>query len=178
MELKGSKTEQNLWTAFAGESQARNKYTFYAGVARKEGYQQMAGIFEETAENEKEHAKRIYKFLGGIGNTKANLLDAAKGENEEWTQMYKEFEKVAKEEGFTDIAEFFHEVAEVEEEHEKRYRALVDNIDNGVVFKRTDPNTKWHCRNCGYVHTGAEAPTICPSCAHPQAYFEILAENY
>lgn len=178
MNLKGSKTEQNLLTAFAGESQARNKYTFFASVARKEGYQQMAAIFEETADNEMEHAKRIFRFLGGIGNTTDNLRAAAAGENYEWTSMYKEFERVAREEGFADIADFFHEVAEVEQEHEKRYLALVRNIEENRVFSREDPQTKWRCRNCGYVHTGKEAPEVCPACAHPQAYYELMAENY
>ncbi|HHW11141.1 MAG TPA: rubrerythrin family protein [Firmicutes bacterium] len=178
MELKGSRTEKNLWEAFAGESQARNKYTFFASVAKKEGYEQIAAIFQETADNEKEHAKRIFRFLGGINKTPQNLIEAAKGENYEWTTMYKEFEKVAREEGFAEIADFFHEVAEVEEEHEKRYKALLDNINAGRVFRRDDPNTRWKCRNCGYIHTGAEAPQVCPACAHPQSYYEIMVENY
>ena len=176
-ELKGSKTEANLWEAFAGESKARNKYTFYASQAKKEGYEQIAGIFEETANHEKEHAKRIYKFLNGIKDTYANLLDAAAGENYEWTDMYKRMEADAREEGFNDIANFFHEVAEVEEEHEKRYLKLAENVKQGVVFKRNEP-VRWMCRNCGYVHEGTEAPKVCPSCAHPQSYFEIKAENY
>ncbi|MDD2430549.1 MAG: rubrerythrin family protein [Firmicutes bacterium] len=176
-ELKGSKTEANLMAAFAGESQARNKYTFYASQAKKEGYEQIAGIFEETANHEKEHAKRIYRFLNGIKDTHANLLDAAEGENYEWTTMYKNFEIDAKEEGFTEIATFFHEVAEVEEEHEKRYLKLADNVANGVVFKRDEP-VRWMCRNCGYVHDGTEAPKVCPACAHPQSYFQLKAENY
>lgn len=178
LELKGSKTEKNLWQAFSGESMARNKYTFYASVAKKEGFEQIAGLFLETADNEKEHAKRIYRFLGGIGDTSANLIDAAAGEHYEWSDMYKKFEKEAREEGFTEIANFFHEVAEVEEEHEKRYQALLSNIKNGTVFKSDDENQKWHCRNCGYVHTGKEAPEVCPACAHPQSFFERLAENY
>jgi len=178
MDLKGSKTEQNLWKAFAGESQARNKYSFYAGVAKKEGYEQIAAIFEETADNEKEHAKRIFRFLSALGSTTDNLAAAAQGENYEWTSMYKEFEKVAREEGFSQIADFFHEVAEVEEEHEKRYNALLRNIKEKRVFQRDDENTKWRCRNCGYVHTGKEAPTVCPACAHPQSYYELMAENY
>ncbi len=176
--LTGSQTEKNLWEAFAGESQARNKYTFYASVARREGYEQMAAIFEETAHHEKEHAERIFKFLKGIGDTPANLKDAAAGENYEWSTMYKNFEKVALEEGFEEIAEFFHEVAEVEEEHEKRYLALLKNIEEDRVFKREDPNTRWQCRNCGYIHTGKEAPEICPACAHPQSYYQLAAENY
>jgi len=178
MKLKGTQTEKNLWAAFSGESQARNKYTFYAGVARKEGYQQIAGIFEQTADHEKEHAKRAFKFLHALGNTKENLKDAASGENYEWTTMYKEFEKTAREEGFDEIADFFQEVGEVEEEHEKRYNALLKNVQEGRAFRREDENTKWHCRNCGYVHTGKEAPEICPACAHPQSYYELLCENY
>lgn len=178
MELKGSKTEKNLWEAFAGESQARNKYTFYASVAQKEGYEQIAGLFLETADNEKEHAKRIYRFLGGIGNTAANLIDAAAGERYEWTEMYRQFEKEAREEGFNEIADFFREVAEVEEEHEKRYQALLQRVQNGTMFKADDENQKWKCRNCGYVHTGKEPPEICPACAHPQSFYERLAENY
>lgn len=178
MNLKGSKTEQNLLAAFAGESQARNKYSFYASVAKKEGYEQIAGIFTETADNEKEHAKRIYRFLSGIGDTTANLKAAAAGENYEWTSMYKDFERIAREEGFNEIADFFHEVGEVEEEHEKRFNALLNNIEKNQVFSREDENTKWRCRNCGYVHTGKEAPEVCPACAHPQSYYEIMAENY
>lgn len=176
-ELKGSKTEANLMAAFAGESQARNKYTFFASQAKKEGYEQIAGIFEETADNEKEHAKRIFKFLGLLEDTHANLLTGAAGENYEWTDMYPTFEKVAREEGFDAIATFFHEVAEVEEEHEKRYLKLAENVANNKVFKR-DESVRWMCRNCGYVHEGTEAPKFCPACAHPQSYFEIKAENY
>jgi rubrerythrin len=178
MNLEGSRTEKNLWTAFAGESQARNKYTYFASAARQEGFQQIAAIFEETADNEKEHAKRIFKLLKGLGDTAANLAEAAKGEHYEWTTMYRDFEQVAREEGFSEIAVFFREVAEVEEEHEKRYRALLRNIEQGRVFWRDDEQTKWRCRNCGYVHTGRTAPEVCPACAHPQAYYELLAENY
>jgi len=177
MELKGSKTEQNLLAAFAGESQARNKYTYFASVAKKKGLEQIAGIFLETADNEKEHAKRIFTLLKGIGNTEANLKAAAEGENHEWTEMYPGFEKVAREEGFTKIADFFREVAEVEEEHEKRYNALLKNLEEGKVFKK-DEVVKWKCRNCGYVHKGEEAPKPCPACAHAQGYFEVLCENY
>lgn len=177
MDLKGSKTEKNLWAAFAGESQARNKYTYYASVAKKEGYEQIAAIFNETADNEKEHAKLWFKFLNGIGDTKANLKAAAAGENYEWTEMYKQFEQEAREEGFDEIADFFHEVAEVEAEHEKRYLALLKNLEEGKVFKK-DEVVKWRCRNCGYVHEGKEAPEKCPACAHPQAFYELLAENY
>ncbi|HIE50865.1 MAG TPA: rubrerythrin family protein [Armatimonadetes bacterium] len=177
MQLKGSKTEENLKAAFAGESQARNKYTYFASVARKEGFEQIAAIFQETADNEKEHAKRIFKFLEGIGNTAANLEAAAAGEHYEWTEMYPEFERVAREEGFTEIANFFHEVAEVEEQHQKRYLALLKNVQEGTVFKK-DQVVRWKCRNCGYVHEGAEAPQTCPACAHPQSFFELLAENY
>ncbi len=177
MELKGSKTEQNLQAAFAGESQARNKYTYFASVAKKEGYEQISAIFTETAGNEKEHAEVEFKFLSGIGNTIENLKAAASGENYEWTEMYPEFEKVAREEGFTEIADFFKEVAEVEAEHEKRYLALLKNVEEGKVFKK-DETTKWKCRNCGYIHEGTEAPDICPVCDHPQSYYEVLAENY
>ncbi|MFC2038473.1 rubrerythrin [Chloroflexota bacterium] len=177
MELKGSKTEQSLLTAFAGESQARNKYTYFASVAKKEGYEQIAGIFQETADNEKEHAEVEFKYLQGIGDTVANLKAAAEGEHYEWTDMYVDMEKIAREEGFTEIADFFKEVAEVEEVHEKRYLALLKNIQEGKVFKR-DKEVKWKCRNCGYVHTGTEAPELCPACAHPQSYYELLAENY
>jgi len=176
-DLKGTKTEANLWEAFAGESQARNKYTYWASVAKKEGYEQIAAIFLETADNEKEHAKRAFKFLNGIGNTVENLKAAAQGENFEWTDMYKRMEQEAREEGFDEIADFFKETAEVEEEHEKRFRKLLENIEKGQVFKR-DTEVRWRCRNCGYVHTGKEAPQLCPACAHPQAYYELAAENY
>lgn len=179
MNLKGTKTEKNLWEAFAGESQARNKYNYFASQADKEGYKQIAAIFNETAENEKEHAKRLYKFLmgGAIPATTTNLLDAAEGENEEHTSMYPEFERIAREEGFEEIADIFREIAEVEEEHEKRFRKLLQNIEDGTVFKKNKV-VKWKCRNCGYVHEGTEAPEICPACDHPQSYYEVMAENY
>lgn len=177
MELKGSRTEANLKAAFAGESQARNKYTYFASVAKKEGYEQIASIFLETADNEKEHAKRIFKFLNGIGSTGDNLKEAAGGENYEWTSMYKEFEAVAREEGFKEIADFFKSVAAVEKEHEKRFLALLDNLKNGKVFEK-DQELEWKCRNCGHIHYGKEAPKVCPTCAHPQAFFEVRCENY
>ena len=179
MNLKGSQTEKNLWEAFAGESQARNKYTYFASQADKEGYKQIAAIFIEAAENEKEHAKRLYKLLigGSIPATTDNLLDAAEGENTEHTSMYPGFEKIAREEGFNEIADIFKEIAEVEEEHEKRFRKLLQNIKDGTVFKKDKP-VKWKCRNCGYVHEGTEAPEICPACDHPQSYYEVMAENY
>ncbi len=177
MSLKGTKTEANLKAAFDGESQARNKYNYWASAAKKEGYEQIAGIFTETADNEKEHAKRIFKFLNGITDTKTHLKEAAAGENYEYTSMYLEFEKVAREEGFEEIADVFREIGEVEEEHEKRFLALLKNIEEGKVFKR-DEEVKWKCRNCGYVHKGKEAPEECPACAHPQAYYELLCENY
>lgn len=175
--LKGTKTEANLMAAFAGESEARNKYTYYASMAKREGYEQIAGLFLDTADNEKEHAKRLLKFLGGIGNTVENLKEAAKGENYEWTTMYRDFEKVAREEGFSEIADVFREIGEVEEEHEKRYLKLLQNVENGTVFSKDQP-VKWHCRNCGYIHEGPEAPESCPACAHPRAYYEIMCENY
>ena len=179
MELKGSKTEQNLMTAFAGESQARNKYTYYASKAKKDGYEQIAAIFEETANNEKEHAKMWFKELhgGSIPDTMENLLDAAAGENYEWTDMYSEFAKVAREEGFDRIAYLFEGVAAIEKEHEERYRKLIENIEGGLVFSR-DGDKIWKCRNCGHIVIGKEAPKVCPICAHPQSYFEIKAENY
>jgi len=177
MELKGSKTEQNLLAAFAGESQARNKYTYFATVAKEEGFEQIAGIFLETAENEREHAKREFDFIKGIGDTNANLKAAAEGEHYEWTQMYPEFERVAREEGFSEIADFFKEVAEVEEEHEKRYLALLKNLKEGKVFKK-DKVVRWKCRNCGYVHEGIEAPEKCPACGFLQSYYELMTENY
>ena len=177
MDLRGSRTEKNLWAAFAGESQARNKYTYFASVARREGYEQIAAIFEETAHNEKEHAKRILKFLGGIGSTEANLEAAAGGENYEWTSMYPEFEKVAREEGFDEIAQFFGKVAEVEKEHERRYRALLENLQQGKVFRKDEP-VRWRCRNCGHIHTGNTAPEACPVCAHPRAFFELACDNW
>ncbi len=179
MSLKGSRTEENLWKAFAGESQARNKYGFFASQAKKEGYEQIAGIFEETADNEKEHAKRLYKFLvnGSIPATADNLEASALGENEEYTSMYPEMEKIAREEGFNEIADVFKEIAEVEEAHEKRFRKLLDNVKRNTVFKKPSP-VKWKCRNCGYVHEGTEPPELCPACAHPKSYYEVLAENY
>ena len=178
MELKGSKTEANLLTAFAGESQARNKYTYYASKAKKEGYEQIAALFTETANNEKEHAKIWFKLLhDGIGDTAANLLDAAEGENYEWTEMYDTFAKEAKEEGFDKIAYLFYEVAKIEKAHEERYRKLLANLKEGLVFSK-DGDTIWQCSNCGHIHVGKKAPEICPVCAHPQAYFQVLAENY
>jgi len=179
MELKGSKTEQNLMTAFAGESQARNKYTYYASRAKKDGYEQIAAIFEETANNEKEHAKMWFKELhgGNVPETMANLLEAADGENYEWTDMYSEFAKTAREEGFDRIAYLFEGVAKIEKEHEERYRKLIENIDGGLVFSR-DGDMIWKCRNCGHIVIGKEAPKVCPICAHPQSFFEIKAENY
>ncbi len=177
MELKGSKTEKNLLAAFAGESQARNKYSYFASQAKKEGYEQIAAIFQETADNEKEHAKKEFKFLKAIGDTKANLLAAAEGENHEWTSMYPEFAKVAREEGFTKIAKVFEEIAKVEKEHEKRYKKLLKNLEEGKVFKKDNP-VMWKCRNCGYIYEGTEPPKICPACDHPQSYYELLSENY
>lgn len=177
MELKGSKTEANLLAAFAGESQARNKYTYFASKAKKDGYVQIAKIFEETANNEKEHAKIWFKLLNGIGTTAENLKAAAEGENYEWTDMYATFAKEAKEEGFHDIAALFSMVAEIEKEHEKRYLALLSNVENGLVFSK-EGDTIWQCSNCGHVVVGKKAPEICPVCAHPQAYFEVKAENY
>lgn len=177
MNLKGTKTEANLWAAFAGESQARNKYTYWASQAKKEGYEQIAGLFLETADNEKEHAKMLFKLLGGISNTAAHLQEAADGEHHEWTSMYREFAQVAKDEGFEHIARIFTEIGEVEEEHEKRYLALLENVKNGCVFVR-ETEVMWHCRNCGYIHHGKEAPKVCPACAHPQAFYELLSKNY
>ena len=179
MNLKGTKTEQNLMTAFAGESQARNKYTYYASKAKKEGYEQIAAIFEETAGNEKEHAKMWFKELHGgeVPTTAENLLDAAEGENYEWTDMYAEFAKTAREEGFTRIALLFEGVAKIEKEHEERYRKLLENVNNEMVFSK-DGEKVWVCRNCGHVHVGKDAPKVCPVCAHPQAYFEVKADNY
>ena len=190
VKLKGTHTEKNLLKAFAGESQARNRYTYFASAAKKEGYEQIAGIFIETAENEREHAKVFFKYLEGgdaeitasypagrIGNTAENLLAAAEGEKMEWGTLYPGFEKVAREEGFLDVSESFKEIAEVEEQHEKRYRKLLDNVEKGSVFRRTG-EVSWKCRNCGYVHHGSEAPMICPACKHPQSYYELLSENY
>ncbi len=188
--LKGTRTEKNLLAAFAGESQARNRYTFFASVARKEGYEQIANIFIETAGNEKEHAEVFFKYLEGgdveivaaypagiIGDTKTNLEAAADGEKLEWSKLYADMKKVARQEGFEEIAASFKEIAEVEEFHEKRYRKLALNVSKGEVFKRAAP-VKWHCTNCGYIHEGPEAPKVCPACKHPQAYYELLAENY
>ena len=179
MELKGSKTEQNLMTAFAGESQARNKYTYYASKAKKEGYEQIAAIFEETAGNEKEHAKIWFKQLhdGEVPSTLDNLKDAASGENYEWTTMYEEFAKVAKEEGFDKIAFLFEEVGKIEKHHEERFMKLIGNVEDDLVFKKGE-ETVWICRNCGYVYIGKEAPKVCPVCAHPQSYFEKKADNF
>ena len=179
MELKGSKTEQNLMTAFAGESQARNKYTYFASKAKKEGYEQIAALFLETAENEKEHAKIWFKLLNGgdIGDTAANLQAAADGENYEWTDMYAEFAKTAKEEGFNHIAYLFEEVAKIEKEHEERYLKLLENVKDGKVFEAGEVKI-WKCRNCGHIVVGTKAPEVCPVCNHPKAYFEMKAENY
>lgn len=178
MNLKGTKTEQNLLAAFAGESQARNKYTYFASKAKKEGYTQIAALFEETANNEKEHAKIWYKLLtGGIGSTMENLKDAAAGENYEWTDMYATFAKEAKEEGFDHIAYLFEEVAKIEKEHEERYLKLLSNLEGSRVFEKEE-EVEWICRNCGHTHKGQEAPGVCPVCAHPQAYFEVRATNY
>ncbi len=177
MELKGSKTEANLWKAFAGESQARNKYTFFASVAKKEGYEQIAAIFTETAANEKEHAEIWFKELGGIGDTAANLKAAAEGENEEWTSMYKEMAETAREEGFDRLAYLFESVGKIEKEHEERYLTLLGNVNDHLVFQRGE-EVIWICRNCGHVHVGKEAPKVCPVCAHPQAYFELRGKNY
>ena len=177
MELKGSKTERNLAEAFAGESQARNKYTYFASVAKKEGYQQIAAIFEETANNEKEHAKLWFKALGGLGDTAANLRAAAEGENYEWTDMYDRFAKEAEEEGFTALAAQFRMVAAIEKTHEERYRKLLNNVEMQAVFAKAE-ETMWECRNCGHLVIGKKAPAVCPVCAHPQSYFEVREENY
>lgn len=177
-ELKGTKTEANLMAAFAGESQARNKYSYYASKAKKEGYVQIASIFEETANNEKEHAKIWFKLLhDGIGSTIDNLKDAADGENYEWTDMYAAFAEDARKEGFDEIATLFEGVAAIEKEHEERYRKLLANIEDGIVFSR-DGDMIWQCANCGHIVIGKKAPEVCPVCAHPQAYFQIKAENY
>ena len=179
MELKGSKTEQNLMAAFAGESQARNKYTYYASKAKKEGYEQIAAIFEETANNEKEHAKLWFKQLhnGDVPETLTNLKDAANGENYEWTDMYKEFAKIAKEEGFKEIAVLFEQVGEIEKHHEERFLKLVDNIENNLVFEKGEEKI-WICRNCGHVYKGKKALKVCPVCKHPESYMEVKADNY
>lgn len=192
--LKGTKTAENLMKAFAGESQARNRYTFYSSVAKKEGYNQIANLFIETADNEKEHAKRFFKFLveGGLqsevieitatfpvalGDTKLNLLAAANGENEEWTELYPSFADIAEKEGFSAVAFAFRKIAEVEKRHEERYRKLLSNVENSEVFTKKAP-VLWKCINCGYIYEGTEAPKVCPACQHPQSYFEVLAENY
>jgi len=177
MDLKGSKTEKNLMAAFSGESQARNKYTYYASKAKKEGYEQIAAIFMETAENEKEHAKIHFKYLNGIGDTKANLAAAAAGENYEWTDMYETFAKEAEEEGFAEIAATFRGIGAIEKHHEERYKKLLANLEEGKVFKK-DGVFIWKCRNCGHIHVGTEAPQVCPVCKHPQSYFELCDENY
>lgn len=177
-EIKGTKTEKNLNAAFSGESQARVKYQFYASKAKKEGYEQIAAVFQETSDNEKEHAKIWYKLLhDGVADTITNLKDAAAGENYEYTDMYKQFAEDAREEGFNEIAELFEKVGEIEKHHEERYRKLIKNIEDGMVFKG-DGVTVWKCRNCGYIHIGDSAPEVCPVCNHPQAYFEIQSENY
>ena len=177
MELKGTRTEQNLAVAFAGESQARNKYTYFASVAKKEGYEQIAELFLKTANNEMEHAKLWFKHLGGIGTTAENLLAAAEGENYEWTDMYDEFARVAEEEGFKQIAYQFRAVAAIEKSHEERYRALLNNVDMQAVFEKAE-EAMWECRNCGHLVMGKKAPAVCPVCAHPQSYFEVRKENY
>jgi len=190
MSIKGTRTEKNLLAAFAGESQARNRYTYFAGKARKEGYRQISEIFEETANQEREHAKRMFKFLEGgevevtaafpagvIGTTLENLQAAAAGEHHEWTDMYPEFARVAREEGFNDVAQMFDAISVAEKQHEKRYKDLAANIEAGRVFKRDEPAT-WRCINCGYLHEGPEAPAKCPACVHPQAHFEMLGENW
>lgn len=191
--LKGTQTAENLMRAFAGESQARNRYTFYSSIAKKEGYVQISNLFMETAENEREHAKVFFKFLKesldgeqveingaypvALGDTKANLFAAAEGEKEEWSNLYPEFADIADKEGFPDIAEAFRRIAEIEKHHEERYRKLLSNVENNNVFKK-DKVVAWKCNNCGYIHTGEEAPEVCPACKHPRAYFEMLAENY
>ena len=175
--LKGTKTEQNLKDAFAGESQARNKYTYFASVAKKEGFVQMAHLFEETAGNEKEHAKIWFKLLDGIDDTQSNLMEAAGGEHYEWTEMYPNMAKDAREEGFEDIAVLFEKVAEIEKEHEERYNALLKNMQDAKVFKK-DNEVEWICSNCGHTHVGTDAPQLCPVCAHPRAHFELRVKNY
>ncbi|MBR2500250.1 MAG: rubrerythrin family protein [Clostridia bacterium] len=177
MDLKGSKTENNLMAAFAGESMARNKYTYFAAIAKEAGYEQIADIFRRTADNEKEHAEIWFKLWGGLKDTEENLKTAAEGERSEWTQMYAEFAKTAEEEGFTHIAKLFENVGLIEKEHEQRYRDLIINLQNKEVFKKKE-KTEWICRNCGYVHSGEEAPLACPVCTKPQGYFEVKAKNY
>ena len=177
MELKGSKTEKNLMAAFSGESEARNKYTYFASVAKKEGYEQISAIFQDTANNEKEHAKMWFKYLNGIGDTKTNLKAAADGENYEWTDMYATFAKEAEEEGFTEIAAKFRLVAAIEKTHEERYLKLLNNVEMNKVFEKAD-ETMWECRNCGHLVIGKKAPQVCPVCNHPQSFFEVRKENY
>ena len=177
MELKGTKTERNLMEAFAGESQARNKYTYFASVAKKEGYEQISAIFQKTADNEKEHAKLWFKALGELGDTAKNLAAAAAGENYEWTDMYDRFAKEAEEEGFHDLAFKFREVAKIEKAHEERYRALLNNVEMQKVFEKSE-ETMWECRNCGHLVMGKKAPEVCPVCAHPKSFFEVRQENY
>ncbi len=177
MNLKGTQTEKNLWAAFAGESQARNKYTYFASRAKKDGYVQISNVFTETADNEKEHAKIWFKLVAGIGDTAANLKAAAEGENDEWTSMYPEFAKTAREEGFENIAKLFDAVGEIEKKHEERYKLLLTNVEEDKVFKRNE-KIIWQCANCGYVCTDVEAPEVCPVCAHPRAYFQPVADNY
>ena len=178
MELNGSKTEANLRAAFAGETQARTKYTYYASQAKKDGFEQIAAIFEETAGNEKEHAKMWFKLLhGGVPNTVQNLKDAAAGENYEWTDMYSQFAKEAREEGFNEIASLFEKVGEIEKEHEQRYKKLIENLENNEVFKKSG-KVMWICRNCGHLHYGDSAPEVCPVCSHPKSFFEVKPENY
>lgn len=177
MELKGSKTEANLLAAFAGESEARNKYTYFASTAKKEGFEQIAAIFQQTADNEKEHAKMWFKELGLLGDTAANLLAAAEGENYEWTDMYEGFAKTAEEEGFPELAAKFRMVGEIEKHHEERYRALLKNLETAHVFEKSEVKV-WECRNCGHICVGVKAPEVCPVCNHPQSYFEVHAENY
>lgn len=176
-DLTGTKTEKNLQAAFAGESQARNKYTYFASAAKKEGYEQIAAIFQETADNEKEHAKLWFKYLNGIGDTAANLKAAAAGENYEWTTMYKGFAEEAREEGFTEIAAVFELVGKIEKTHNERYDALLKNLQEGKIFLR-DGTVVWRCRNCGHIHVGKNAPEVCPVCKHPKAFFELVAQNY
>ena len=177
MDLKGSKTEANLWEAFAGESKARNKYTYFASQARKDGFEQIAAFFEETANNEKEHAKLWFKELGGISTTAENLMAAAEGEHQEWTEMYKEMAETAHEEGFHRIADMFTFVGKIEKSHEERYMKLLENLQNDEVFKRSAVKI-WYCRNCGHLEYGIEAPEVCPVCSHPRSFFEIKSENY
>lgn len=177
MNIKGTKTEKNLMEAFAGESQARNKYTYFASVAKKEGYEQIAAIFQQTADNEKEHAKLWFKELAGIGDTKQNLDAAANGENHEWTDMYEEFAQTAEKEGFPELALKFRAVGEIEKRHEERYRALLQNIETAQVFEKSEVKV-WECRNCGHIVVGVKAPQVCPVCYHPQGYFEVCEENY